>query len=187
MRARGKRATRPKDRAAEQVGRLYRAEGPDLPPSLSSLWEVTGNPFWVWEEIDICCRQGLDFPDWVKTYLARCAARMTSPDAARARDLRKALPGILGFPQNSRGRGANPLNPGGMNDARRDEYAEMATRFLRAIEGGAEPTAALAIARGEGDPETDDRTVLRHIKRLLGVTGNPRTKAEWRAALRRWF
>jgi hypothetical protein len=181
MSARGK-----KDRpVAEEVGRLYNADGPDLPPSLSSLWEATANPFWAWEKIGVCCRMDEDFPDWVRKYLGECAERMTSPDAARERDLRRALPGILGF-KNTRGAG-HLLNPSGINDACRNEYAEMALKFAREIKDGAKPTAALATARVDYDPDVEDRTMLRHIKRLLGVIGNPRTKAEWRAALRHWF
>jgi hypothetical protein len=181
---RGRRGAGPKNRVAEEVGRLYRAEGPDLPPPLSSLWEATGNPFWVWEQIAVCGYTGSDFPDWVRTYLVQCAERMTSPDAPRARDLRKALPGILGFPKNNRGAG-HLLNPGGMHDVH--EYADLALKFVREIKLGRKPTAALANARADGDPEVDDRTLLRRIKKILGVTGNPHTKAEWSAALRHWF
>jgi hypothetical protein len=182
MSGRGKRAAR----IAKEVGRLYRTEGPDLPPSVSSLWGATRNPFWVWEAIAVCGHTGSDFPDWVKTYLAQCADRMTSPDAARACDLRKALPEILGFPKNSRGT-RHPLNPGGIYDPREEQYIDLALKFVREIKLGRKPTVALANARADGNPEVDDRTLLRHIKKILGVTDNPHTKAEWSAALRYWF
>jgi hypothetical protein len=188
----GRPAAKPKNRVAVgRLGRLYRAEGPDLPQSLSSLWETTGNPYWVWEQIAICSNTGVDFPDWVRIYLAQCAERMTSPDALRERDLRKMLPKILGFPKNSHGAG-HLLDPGGMHDPRWIEYAKVAMEFKRVIQRPWVTTAyALKEARKDGHQkllgDVGDRTLLRHIKEILGVTGNPRTNAEWRTALRHWL
>jgi hypothetical protein len=160
------------------------------PSSLKGRWEATGNPYWVWTQIGICCRWGLDFPDWALSYLERCAERMTSREAARERDLRKALPKIFDFPKNSRGAG-HLLDPGGTHDPRWLEYAKSAVEFEHWIERGANPTSALAKARLASDSKVlgrvDDRTLLRHIKKILCVTGTPRSNVEWRAALHGWI
>src|SRR5262249_12550965 len=91
------------------------------------------------------------------------------PDAARERDLRKVLPKIFGFPKNSRGAG-HLLNPGGWHDARWIEYAKAATTYKRWIKRGANQKSALREARLAGDPKVllhlDDRTLLRHIKKI---------------------
>jgi len=139
--------------------------------TLKTRWEADGNPYWVWVQIGICCRWSQDFPDWVLSYLAQCAERMIPPpDAARERDLRKVLPKIFGFPKNSRGAG-HLLNPGGWHDARWIEYAKAATTYKRWIKRGANQKSALREARLAGDPKVllhlDDRTLLRHIKKIL--------------------
>ena len=69
-------------------------------------WQDTHNPAYVWWAINICTRQDtqIEFPEWVSQYLAGCAQRMMSSNAAAQSDLRKVLPQILGFPRK-RGRG----------------------------------------------------------------------------------
>src|ERR1700730_18056223 len=79
---------------------------PDIAlPHLQSDWEDTKNPFFVWSAINVCDLNQRELPDWVRAYLASCARRMVSEDAVQKSDLRKILPGVLGFPQKKRGPG----------------------------------------------------------------------------------
>ena len=150
-------------------------------------WQDTHNPAYVWWAIEICvCRDiQIEFPDWVRKYLAECAQRMLSPDAAEQSDLRKVLPGIMGFPPK-RGRG-NPLDLG----KNEDQFSIPAMRFAIEIEKGARPTVALRTAFESLDAKVadrmDEKTLLSHIKKHFGMPNAPRTNAEWKQAIRGWF
>ena len=127
----------------------------------------------------------MDFPDWVQEYLAACAQRMLSPQAANDTDLRKILPRIMGFPAK-RGRG-NLLNPDGDTWL----YLDAAAKFAREIATGAKPKAALRSAFEVLDPEfadIDDKTLISHIKKNFEMqhTPTPRTNAEWKRAISSW-
>ena len=105
-------------------------------------WRDSQNPYFVWQAIEVCTREKIEFPAWAREYLAECAQRMLSPAAAEVSDLRKVLPAIMGF-ATSRDRG-NLLNPDG--DAWR--YLDVAARFAREIATGAKPSDALSNASG---------------------------------------
>ena len=147
-------------------------------------WQETDNPAYVWWAIELCTRSDqIEFPHWVREYLAECAQRMSSPDAAGASDLRKVLPRIMGFPVK-RGRGR-------LLDLGAEDYATPAMRFAIEIEKGAKPTAALHTAFEALDAKIadkmDDKTFLSHIKKFFGVPNAPRTNADWKRAIRKWF
>jgi hypothetical protein len=128
-------------------------------------WQDTHNPAYVWWAIEICTSRGtqMDFPAWVRQYLADCAGRMFSPALVEQSDLRKILPRIMGFPPK-RGRG-NLLDLG---KKEANQFSLPAMRFAIYIEKGAKPTAALRTASEFLDPEVADKidikTLLFHIK-----------------------
>jgi hypothetical protein len=144
-------------------------------------WKNTGNPYYVWQTIEICIREKINLPYWVNQYLAECAQRMLSPDATKSRDLGRVLPRIMGFPQK-RGPG-HSLEP----DRESHLFFKPAWTFLFEIEKGKKPTAALRSAFEVLDQEVCDKmenkTLLRHIKKFFFITEKPRTNAEWKRAL----
>jgi hypothetical protein len=147
-------------------------------------WEDTQNPAFVWRAIEICISPDTqaEFPTWVRQYLADCARRMFSPASIEKSDLRKALPGIMGFALK-RGPG-NPLNLG--TD---DQFVLPAMKFAIEIEKGAKPTDALRAASESLDPagRTNEKTLQLHIKRYFSLAKAPRTNAEWKRAIRAWY
>jgi hypothetical protein len=147
-------------------------------------WQETHNPAYVWWAIELCTSSDkIEFPNWVREYLAKCAQRMSSPDAAAASDLRKVLPRIMGFPAK-RGRGH-------LLDLGAEDYATSAMKFAIEIERGARPTQALRSAFEALDAEIadrmDDKTLQSHIKNFFGIPKAPRTNIEWKRAIRAWF
>jgi hypothetical protein len=63
------------------------------------------------------------------------------------------------------------------------EVCQASAETACGIVGGKEHSDAGDVVRL---PDATKR-LLRHIKEILGVTGNPRTNAEWRTALRHWL
>jgi hypothetical protein len=146
-----------------------------------SRWEETANPVYVWEAIAVCTKHERSLPDWVMAYLAVVAKLMMSEEARAVTDLRGVLPSIMGFPAK-RGPG-RPLDPdGGMDDA-----MHLAILFAIEIEGGHEPDEALFRASVQLPVEVadhDERTLWLWVMQAVGLERRPKTKAEWRAALR---
>jgi hypothetical protein len=148
-------------------------------------WESNGNPFHVWTAICACTEIGDDLPKWILDYLAQVSKRMMARDALPKKDLRDALPKIIGFDIKP---GANLLNAS-RYDAHILTFMILAGKFAGLIEKGAEPTPALDLARTCVDPEIadkDDRTLLKYISKVLGVTGEVRTRADWMTAIEAW-
>jgi hypothetical protein len=153
-------------------------------------WEETGNPVYVWQAVAVCTQHKKPLPDWIITYLAEVAQRMTSADARAAKDLRKVLPKIMGFtPSHGPGR---PLDPdGGGHDALslaiRCHALSLAILFATEIEKGLKPSAAIrkaAAALPDDVASRDERTLMRWMMQAAGLERRPRTNAEWREALR---
>jgi hypothetical protein len=145
-------------------------------------WAERGNPYHVWKAIDICSENGTDFPSWVKDYLASCAKRMMSPEAARVQDTRMVLPVIFGFNTE---RGKHLLNPDGNDD--NYDYMLLGMKFFIQIALGDEPTAAIEHVRISVDEAVvpkDDRTLLKGIKRHYDIMAAPRTRTEWMKVMR---
>ena len=139
------------------------------------------NPYYVWRAIKICTSEGKEFPNWVCRYLGGCAKKMMSAEAVAASDLRKVLPGIMGF-SLKRGRG-NLLKPHGEYL----RYLDAAIRFGQEILKGARPKTALGSAFETLDvnasDQMDEKTLQSHIKKFFGVRNAPRTNAEWQEAI----
>jgi hypothetical protein len=150
----------------------------------SAEWEQSHNPYFAWKAIQYCTQRKIDFPDWVRDYLAECAQRMVSPSAAEASDVRKVLPRIMGF-ASKRGPGT-PLRPEG----KEDQYFDAALCFAREIAKGASPTVAIQTAFETLAPEVadkmDHRTLRSHIKKFFEATGSLRTWEDWRDAILAW-
>jgi hypothetical protein len=169
--------------------RFFDAWGSDTDNQLAhgrAFWEESGNPYYVWEAIDICAKNKLDLPPWVRSYLDLCARNMMNAAQSKAsKDLRESLPGILSFPAK-RGRG-HPLRP----DGEGTEYMTAAMVFAAEIAKGQKPKDALHKASESLDrPLADDigdKTLLEHIKRQFGVKKAPRTNAEWNRLIRAWY
>jgi hypothetical protein len=151
-------------------------------------WRDSGNPFHVWLAIDLCAKKQLGVPIWIHNYLAECAERMM--EAARSKgsqDVRKILPSVLGF-QSKRGPGY-PLRP----DASESDYllAVATLKFAHAILNGCKPSDALDYASMVLETsmgyKTDDKTLLGHIKRFLGVEKAPRSHSSWKTFISVWY
>jgi hypothetical protein len=157
---------------------------PDIAlPHLQSDWELTKNPYFVWEAIDFCDAHKLELPDWVRAYLASCARRMLSEDTVGASDLRKILPEVLGFPRKKRGPG-NLLRPEGDSV----EYMVQAMVFAVEIEKCAKPlvalhTASQSLGKKVAD-RIDDKTLLNKIKTFFRLKNATRTNADWKRDIR---
>ena len=148
-------------------------------------WENTRNPYYVWNAIHLCTEHNRQFPEWVLLYLAECSTRMLAPDAKKSNDLRKILPSILGFPAK-RGPG-KPLDP----DQDPNDVMELAIRFAIEIEKGMDPPAARREAtkylpRRRAD-KIDDKTLQVWLKKHFGLKKSPRTNAEWKYILHRFY
>jgi hypothetical protein len=146
-------------------------------------WMRTRNPYYVWQVIGDCIKNGFDFPTWVDDYLAEAALRMTAPDSMREHDLTKALPRIFGFAIE---RGKRWLTPELAPDEalKREGLAKL---FAIVIWAGGEPTDAVAFVREQNDemilPE-EDRTLRKWIKQYFGIKQTPRTRTEWLAEIK---
>jgi hypothetical protein len=144
-----------------------------------------GNPYYVWEAIDICHKHGLYFPPWIRAYLADCASRMTAPDATHG-DLRKALPKIMGFNMKP---GANLLRPDGPDDSGDDML--LAMRFVNEhVWLGRTREQALSNACVGLNPELlsmESKSLLARIRKVFGIERTPRTRDEWKAAIKPLF
>jgi hypothetical protein len=142
-------------------------------------YKETGNPFFAWEAVTVCSAQDKPFPDWVRAYLADCANRMTSPEAAAGgHDLRKVLPWIFGFPIK-RGPG-NLLNP----TKGAEELCEFAYNFAFRVMKGEPPTSAIRDACNEAFTgamaEVDDKTLQRALRHFFKLKKWPAGQAQWR-------
>ena len=184
-----------KDKAQRLLAELD-AAGPDWPvdrirenPDIfvdeaSREWMRTKNPYWAWSAIDFCESNDVEYPAWVKDYLAGCARRMLSDGARETSDLRKSLPAILGF-SLERGRG-HLLDPERVGK----KYFPAAFNFAFEISKGASPKDALqrafdALDPGEGNME--DKTLQSHVNKIFGVSQTPRTNAEWKRVIGPWM
>jgi len=138
----------------------------------------TGNPYYAWQAIRICVKHKKKFPDTLLTYLGACADRMLSDEARKAGDVRKMLPGILGFP--SKFGPGNLLDP----DDDPDDRLGFALRFMVKLAQDEKPTVALENAAAEilgkeCADRVDDKTLRRWILEEFNLQNWPRTPAEW--------
>lgn len=145
----------------------------------------TGNPYYAWQAIRICVKHKKEFPDELIAYLGECADRMLSDEAEKARDVRKVLPWILGFPKKH-GPG-NLLNP----DDDPDNRQGFALTFMVKIAQGEKPSdalknAATEILGKECVDKADEKTLQRWIRSEIGLQRWPRTAEEWDYVKRRF-
>jgi hypothetical protein len=129
---------------AEDVERALRDPDQQLRRLQSMLADhkelATQSPVHAWMAIDLCVAYKKPFPDWVIAYLGQCAVRMRSNEARRARDIRKTLLWIFGFPNKKAGPG-NPLDPYHGWRERANKMTFAAT-FARRIRQGEDPVKA---------------------------------------------
>jgi hypothetical protein len=147
-------------------------------------WEETSNPVYIWETIAICAKHKKPLPDWVMDYLVAVAERMTSVDARAAKDLRKVLPSIMGFPAAEKHGPRRPLDPVG---GEHEDVPSLVFLFATGLEKGLKPSAALRYATAKLLPDVadhDERTLIHWIMQNVGLERRPRTSAEWKAVLR---
>ena len=140
------------------------------------------NPFWAWAAIEICAKNGLDFPPWLRAYLSACAKRMQSADALQAKDLRTVLPGILGFDKPGPGQSLRANV-----EARKSE--RFALTFARELLAGKTPAEARKDASLEidGPNGPDDKTLQRRLKRFFEPNPAPRDPERWRRVVAEWL
>jgi hypothetical protein len=148
-----------------------------------ALWEESTNPVYLWRAIALCLKHKKPLPPDVTDYLAGVAQRME--EAKASADLRKVLPKIMGFPVVGRGPGRQ-LDPEA--DEHPDAYA-LVIRFGIELERVHNVSKALKNAtacerfpRRFGD--ADDKTLKRWMARAIELDRPPRTKEEWRSAIR---
>jgi len=154
-------------------------------------WQHTGNPVYIWRAIDIYAKNSTLLPPAVFDYLSATARRM---DKARAtKDLRSALPVIMGF-RTKRGPG-RPLDP----DSTDPDRLDLAILFGIELESDTKASVGVALRRAAGRvshayAKAHERTLKGWVAEALALDPRPRTKAEWRAAVRdalgglaRWY
>jgi hypothetical protein len=104
----------------------------------------TANPYFAWWALDVCLEHKKEIPDWLATYLMRCAERIKSDDAKKG-GLREVLPWVFGF--------SKKVGPGNSLDPYRDspDRMRLAIKFAIKIEQGEKPSAATIAepARGQ--------------------------------------
>jgi hypothetical protein len=149
-------------------------------------WEETNNPVYVWEAIAVCTEHKKPLPDWIVTYLAKVAQRMTSAETRAAKDVRKILPRIFGFPTK-----AGPGRPFDPDGGKPEDALSLAILFATELEQGVlkkSPNAAIRKAAATmGIPafvKRNERTLLHWVQQAVGLERKPSTSAEWKAALR---
>jgi hypothetical protein len=112
---------------------------------------------------------------------------MMARNALPKKDLRDALPKIIGFNIKP---GANLLNPGHYDDHIVD-YGLLAEEFARKLEQGAEPDDALELARitvlGENPKiAKSDATAFKHIRKYFHIADKSASRAQWLTGIRAW-
>jgi hypothetical protein len=146
--------------------------------------EESGNPYYAWFAVEICIKAKEPFPDWLTAYLAGCAHRMLSKKAKDARDLRKILPWVLGFPSR-RGPG-NPL------EVNQNQHKKaFALEFAIRMDTGDEPAAARlnacnAVFEGKY-ANADDRTLQRWLLEVFGLKKAPSNVKEWKKVTDKYY
>jgi hypothetical protein len=151
-------------------------------------WKDSGNPFHVWLAIDLCVKEQLGVAPWIRNYLAECAERMMrEARSKKSQDLRKILPGALGFPAK-RGPG-HPLRP---NVTESEQLLALAAlKFANAIQKGCKPKKALDHASMTLEEsiayKVNKKILLGHIKRFLGVETAPRSHSAWKPLISVWY
>jgi hypothetical protein len=152
----------------------------------------TGNPYYAWRAVRDCIEHGIKFPEWLFAYLGECAERMLSDEAKKEGcDLRKALPGIFGFPnvldptQRKRGPG-NMLDPEGDPDR-----LDFVLNFAMRLERGQQPTAAMSDACNDvfdgKKADVDEKTLRRMLLKEFDLKKSPKTADEWKKVARERF
>lgn len=141
-------------------------------------YRMSQNPYFAWRSIEICAESNVECPEWVTEYIVECARRMMAAGKQRSADVRKVLPGVLGF-RSRRGPG-NPLNPNANSDQIR-----LALKFAYLIHKGLKPSAAArdacAILKAPRADAIDEKTVRRWLCDYFEVARFARTNAEWKA------
>ena len=160
---------------------------PDFLIQGAFLWfRDTGNPYYAWCALQFCIEHQKAFPEWLLTYLAGCAERMMSDEASNeGRDLRKALPGIFGFPnvfeptQRKHGPG-NLLDPYSIEP----DTTSFALQFATRLEKGETPSAAMRnacdVLKGK-DADADEKTLRRWLLKEFDLKEWPSNADAWKA------
>jgi hypothetical protein len=146
-------------------------------------WENSANPVYLWKVIAVCTKHDRPVPKAVMRYLGQVAQRMD--EMKEEKDLRKVLPGIVGF---SMRRG--PGRPLDLDDNCDPHVVFLPILFWSELERGRRVKEALRnAATNEAVPQrfadAEDPTLKRWIASVIQLDGPlPRTEAEWRAVLR---
>jgi hypothetical protein len=141
-------------------------------------------PHFTWWAIRNCIRDKREFPEWVRAYLGRCANRVLSGKAKRARkakrisDPRKRLVEIFEFPEKKK------PGPGGPSEEL--HRAVFAMDFaLRVLFGEEDKPKKARVNAGDevfGEGNVDDRQLQRFLREQFQLKKNvpmPETKKEW--------
>ena len=134
-----------------------------------SVFADTGNPYSAWEALDVCLKDKKEIPDWLADYLTQCTQRMLSDRAKRTGDIRKILPWVFDFTNNS--------GPGYLLDPdKRDkdflDRSRFALRFMTKIMQGDKPSTALMNARSDQERGKDAKTLRSWIIKEFTIFGN---------------
>jgi hypothetical protein len=147
----------------------------------------TSNPYYAWQALGVCLKYKREIPDWLAAYLAQCIGRMGSDRAKTTRDLREALPWVLGFSKMKSG-------PGNLLDPDRDPYDKplLALKFAIKIEQGEKPSTALINACDQHLDQAraekiDEKTLRSWLVKAFDLKKWPRTNAEWKPIVRKHY
>jgi hypothetical protein len=181
---------------------IWDAEFPNL---FLRRFRASGSPFYAWLTIDHCIRHTKPLPDWVMAYLGECAGRVMSVHyeerrrlcdrmiptrytegrrlsgkAKQARDIRKTLQSVFGFPKKKSG-------PGSLFDPDAEAHiwtqkVVFALHFAGRLDQRDDPHTARDNACNDvfGKDGPDDRTLQRYLREVFGVVNLPSTIEAWK-------
>jgi hypothetical protein len=130
-------------------------------------WERTQDPRWVWRAIRHCVHYREPLPDWVMSYLNRCAAAIENIEGDYGRALHRALE----FPAKSGRKRANAI------DMATERFA---MAFAKAILDGAEAGKARTDAASAELYAMDDKDLKKRLRDFFGLEELPDRREQWR-------
>jgi hypothetical protein len=146
--------------------------------------EGSDNPIYAWLAIYFATEAGKPIPGWVIPYLAQCSKRMIMVSAQDASDLRKVLPGVLGFKKRP--------GPGKLLKPYLDlDKSSFTNKFARYIIQGKDPETARKDAcnhtfKRKFADKVDDKTLDRYLVECMGLKKKPKTANQWKTAVYKW-
>jgi hypothetical protein len=114
--------------------------------------------------------------------------RRPSGKANPARDIRKTLQWVFGFPEKEKSGPGSLFDPDAAEYLRWTQNVVFALHFAERLDQGDNPKTARDNACNDvfGKDGPDDRTLQRYLRQVFGVTNRPSTIEEWKPVTNRF-